>query len=97
VEAVLIGFVLFACVAAFVLTPLLRGPGGPEGEDPELADLEARREAKYREIRDAQLDHASGKLSEEDFKRQDAELRREAVEILRRLDEVKARRAPSDS
>ena len=90
----MVGIVLFACVAAFVLRPLMRPPGGPEGEDPELADLEARREAKYREIRDAQLDLAAGKLSQSDFDRQDAELRQEAVEILHRLDERKAERTP---
>jgi cytochrome c-type biogenesis protein CcmF len=47
--------------------------------DPEL---EALKEAKYREIRDAELDHAAGKLSDEDFALLDAELRKEAVEIL---------------
>lgn len=91
---IVFGIALLVCVATFVLRPLMRPPGGPEGEDPELADLEARREAKYREIRDAQLDLAAGKLSQEDFDRQDAELRREALEILHRLDEVKARRTP---
>ncbi|HEY7455912.1 MAG TPA: heme lyase CcmF/NrfE family subunit [Solirubrobacterales bacterium] len=45
-------------------------------------ELEALKEAKYREIRDAELDHAAGKLSDEDFALLDAELRREAVEIL---------------
>ncbi|HKZ13776.1 MAG TPA: hypothetical protein VJL81_08030, partial [Solirubrobacterales bacterium] len=40
------------------------------------------KEAKYREIRDAELDHASGKLSDEDHAILDAELRKEAVEIL---------------
>jgi cytochrome c-type biogenesis protein CcmF len=45
-------------------------------------EADARKEAKYREIRDAELDHASGKLSDEDFALIDAELRREAVEIL---------------
>jgi cytochrome c-type biogenesis protein CcmF len=45
-------------------------------------ELEAQKEAKYREIRDAELDHAAGKLSDEDFALLDAELRREAVEIL---------------
>jgi cytochrome c-type biogenesis protein CcmF len=43
---------------------------------------DARKEAKYREIRDAELDHAAGKLSDEDFAAVDAELRREALEIL---------------
>jgi len=45
-------------------------------------EADARKEAKYREIRDAELDHAVGKLSDEDFAAVDAELRREAVEIL---------------
>ena len=44
-------------------------------------ELEALKEAKYREIRDAELDHAAGKLSDEDFALLDAELRNEAVEI----------------
>jgi len=47
-------------------------------------ELEALKEAKYREIRDAELDHAAGKLSDEDFALLDAELRTEAVEILDR-------------
>lgn len=45
-------------------------------------EADARKEAKYREIRDAELDHAAGKLSDEDFAALDAELRREAIEIL---------------
>ncbi len=45
-------------------------------------EADALKEAKYREIRDAELDHAAGKLSDEDFALLDAELRKEAVEIL---------------
>lgn len=91
---VLYGAVLLALVAAFVLRPLLRREG-PEraGEDPVVADLEARKEAKYREIRDTQLDHASGKLSDDDFRGQDAQLRAEAVEILKSLDDARERAA----
>jgi cytochrome c-type biogenesis protein CcmF len=48
------------------------------------SELEALKEAKYREIRDAELDHAAGKLSDEDFALLNAELRNEAVEILGR-------------
>jgi len=47
-------------------------------------EADARKEAKYREIRDAELDHAAGKLSDDDFALLDAELRREALEILDR-------------
>ena len=49
---------------------------------PVRTEADALKEAKYREIRDAELDHAAGKLSDEDFALLDAELRREAVEIL---------------
>jgi cytochrome c-type biogenesis protein CcmF len=48
-------------------------------------EADALKEVKYREIRDAELDHASGKLSDEDFAVLDAELRKEAVEILDRV------------
>ena len=49
------------------------------------AELEAAREAKYREIRDTELDYRTGKLSQEDFAATDGALRAEAVEILDRL------------
>ncbi|HEX3172647.1 MAG TPA: heme lyase CcmF/NrfE family subunit [Solirubrobacterales bacterium] len=49
-------------------------------------ELDALKEAKYREIRDAELDHAAGKLSDADFALLDAELRSEAVAILDRAD-----------
>jgi cytochrome c-type biogenesis protein CcmF len=49
-----------------------------------VSELEALKEAKYREIRDAELDHAAGKLSDEDYALLDAELRTEAVAILDR-------------
>ena len=51
-------------------------------------DLEAAKEAKYREIRDAELDFRTGKLSEEDWRALDRELRAEAMELLRRLDDL---------
>jgi len=47
---------------------------------------DALKEAKYREIRDAELDHAAGKLSDEDYAILDAELRKEAVAILDRVE-----------
>jgi hypothetical protein len=59
----------------------------------ELADLEAARDAKYREIRDAELDLRTGKLSEEDFESIDGTLRSEAIEILRAIDDAKDRQA----
>jgi hypothetical protein len=67
----------------------------PEAEEvavkPKVADLEVAREAKYREIRDAELDHRTGKLSDEDFRLVDDALRAEAISILQALDRAQAR------
>jgi hypothetical protein len=74
-------------VVVFVTVPLRRAPrGGGEVEDSRLAELEARKEAKYREIRDAELDREAGKVSHEEWRRQDAQLRREAIGILKQID-----------
>ncbi len=55
-----------------------------------LDELEAAREAKYREIRDAELDFRTGKLSHDDYRAIDAELRAEAIEILDSLQALTA-------
>ena len=55
----------------------------------EEADLDAMREAKYREIRDLELDYRTGKVPEEDYRATDRALRGEAVDILRRLDRIR--------
>jgi flagellar biosynthesis/type III secretory pathway M-ring protein FliF/YscJ len=92
----LIVVLVVLAVAVFVSAPLRRR-GAEAAEDTpergELADLEAAKEAKYGEIRDAELDWRTGKLSEEDWKATDRALRAEAVELLRRLDEVRDRAA----
>lgn len=74
--------VVLAVVVLVVSAPLRRAAQDEETEDAERAELEAARDAKYREIRDAELDHAAGKLSDEDYAALDAELRDEALEIL---------------
>ena len=83
-------------VVAWFVTAPFRAPVGESGEDPRVADLEARKEAKYREIRDAQLDHEQGKLSDEDWRAADAELRAEAIEILKQLDAAQRRLERAD-
>jgi hypothetical protein len=79
--------VLAIAVGLFVAGPLRR-PAGPEPEDNHRAALEAAKEAKYREIRDAELDREMGKLSQDDWRAIDRELRAQAIEILRQLDEL---------
>jgi flagellar biosynthesis/type III secretory pathway M-ring protein FliF/YscJ len=87
--------VVVAVVVWFVSVPLRRTKEQSDAaseriEDPRVAELEARKEAKYREIKDAELDREQGKLSQADWSRQDAELRRDAIEILKELDETRA-------
>jgi len=99
----LIAVVIVVAVAAWVTVPLRRSAAEAAAdsrvEDPRVAELEARKQAKYREIRDTELDHAQGKLSDEEFARQDAELRQEAIEILKLADAATAepRRSDRDS
>ncbi len=84
-------------VAVWLVTGPLRQTGTPRAQERErraatvVEGLDAEREAKYREIRDAELDYRVGKLSEDDWRVQDRALRAEAVEILRQLDAARAR------
>lgn len=74
-------------VAAALAAPFLRpGGDGDAATDERLAELEARKEAKYREIRDAELDYRTGKLSAEDHRALDRALRQEAIGILEEID-----------
>jgi hypothetical protein len=84
-------FALFLLVVLVVAGPLRRGrvDAVDARDQSRRDDLEAAREAKYREIRDAELDHETGKLSDADWRALDRQLRAEAVDILRELDELK--------
>jgi hypothetical protein len=99
---VLLVILIVGVAAVFVTMPLWRDGSGPDAgegettEDPRRAELEARKEAKYREIRDAELDREQGKLSQEDWARLDAQLRREAIEILKELDGLAPPRRPAN-
>ena len=88
VLAPLIVIVLLGVVVWLVSGPLRNAPAVEEPESARREDLEAAKEAKYREIRDAELDYRTGKLSEEDWRALDRELRSEAMDLLRRLDEL---------
>jgi type II secretory pathway component PulM len=84
----LVIFVVLAIVVLVVSAPLRSRRSDEAAESAERADLEAARDAKYREIRDAELDYRTGKLSEADWRALDRSLRAEAVAILRALDDL---------
>ncbi len=87
--------VVLAAVVLLVSQPLRRigrAEADTQSATPsEVAELEAARDAKYREIRDAELDHQTGKLSDGDFAAIDQSLRAEAIGILRELDRARER------
>jgi len=90
--AAILTLVLLALVILLLTGPFRPGrhaDGGSEAAPDELVTLDAQREAKYREIRDAELDYATGKLSDVDFEAIDSGLRAEAVAILHELDAAK--------
>jgi hypothetical protein len=92
---VLLILVLLAVAVLVIGGPLLPGRQAAVdlAEETERADLEAARDAKYAEIRDAELDYRTGKLSEGDWRGLDRQLRAEAVEILHRLDDLEGEHA----
>jgi len=90
VVALLVVLAVIVAVVVVVSAPVRRrGDDGHDHGADDLAELEARKEAKYREIRDAEMDFGTGKLSEADHRALDRQLRAEAMEILRAIDEVR--------
>jgi hypothetical protein len=77
---------LLAAVIVIVSAPLRVARRAEDGSSVQRDELAAARAAKYREIRDAELDYRTGKLSREDYEAVDGALRAEAVEILNRLE-----------
>jgi hypothetical protein len=63
----------------------------------QMDDLEAARDAKYREIRDTELDYRTGKLSRQDYEAIDADLRAEALDILNRVESSRQPAAESST
>jgi hypothetical protein len=88
-----VALLILAALVAVVVAGPLRRPGTEERlEQGRLQELQAAKEAKYREIRDAELDREMGKLSREDWRAVDRELRGEAIDILRELDRLEGRK-----
>jgi hypothetical protein len=92
---VLLVVVVVSAAVLLIVAPLRLGHGDAKpavdtSPSAERADLEAAKEAKYREIRDAELDYRTGKLAREDWHRLDGALRADALDILRRIDSLES-------
>jgi hypothetical protein len=104
VFVLLVGVVLV--VSSPLRRPLLSGEDAAErvratreaaDQAAERIGLEAARDAKYRELRDAELDHQTGKLSDADYEAIDSTLRAEAMGLLRALDALEVPEDWADS
>lgn len=76
-------FVAAALLALYLLQPAMRR--GPAAEGDPRAALQAGRAAVLRALHDLDLDRATGKLSEEEYRLQRGALEAEAAAITRRL------------
>jgi type II secretory pathway component PulJ len=77
---------LLSLVALVVTAPLGRTAAAGAVTDDRIAELEAAKEAKYREIRDARLDFGLGKVSVADHEATERELQAQALAIVREIE-----------
>ncbi len=93
------GVILSVGVWFFVLEPLLNATSVEQEDEKHeqhvdvLEDLYARRDALYTAIKELEFDRRVGKISEEDFQRFSARLKREAADVLRQIEDVKQSQA----
>jgi len=78
---------LLCLVTLAVTAPLSRPAAAAAEADDRRAELEAAKDAKYREIRDARLDFRLGKVSAADHEATERELQSQALAILDELDD----------
>ena len=84
-----------AGVILFVMQPVLRGDWAAiESSDDEVTEVDARKQAALRGLRDAEYDYRSGKLDQTDYQILKSELARQALEAMQ--EEGAARTVASD-
>jgi len=100
--ALVLGVVLAAGAVLLVALPFLRDPtpvddrldAPTEADERQLALVEQRDQA-LAALKELEFDHRTGKITDEDYRRDVGPLRRTAAAALRRLDAEAARPAPS--
>jgi hypothetical protein len=100
--ALVLGVVLAAGAVVLVALPFLRDPtpaddrldAPTEADEEHLALVEARDQA-LSALKELEFDHRTGKITEEDYRRDIGPLRRDAAAALRRLDDADRGRGTS--
>lgn len=89
IGAILFSLAMILLVAAYVLKPLAGTErGGYSSPGRRLSALQAERDRVLDSIQEIDMDHAMGKVPEEDYQRQRQVLALEGAEILRKIDEL---------
>jgi hypothetical protein len=89
ITAILIGLVLLAAAVFYVSRPIAQ-PRHAEAAATLMATLDARRDAVYSQIRELDMDHATGKMNDEDYQPVRAELVAQAAALLEQIDGARA-------
>jgi hypothetical protein len=84
--AILIGLFILAAVAFYVSRPLVQSRRLAAAGGVDALSLEVQRESLYTQIKELDLDHATGKVNDEDYTRLRAELVAQAAAVLKQLD-----------
>jgi hypothetical protein len=85
ISAILIGLVLLAAVAFYVSRPIVQ-PRRDSVDSTTLETLDARRDAVYSQIRELDMDRATGKMNDEDYQPARADLVAQAATLLKQID-----------
>jgi hypothetical protein len=86
--SVLLGFALLLGVAVYVARPLIE-KRGLNAKDFSVADaLQAQRETVLTALRDLDFDHATGKITDDDYISQREHLRAQGVAVLKQLESL---------
>lgn len=93
IAAVLIGIALAVGCVLFVARPFLQDPEArrdrlqsPNAAERRRLDLAEQRDRALAALKELELDHRTGKVSDEDYRQLVGPLRRQAAEALRALD-----------
>ena len=92
---VLAGILVSLASFGLVLSPLLGRFGAPLTDGPDLVaqlrELYAFKDVTYETLRDLEFDYHAGKIGERDFQELSDRYKREAVTVVRRIDELEAK------
>jgi hypothetical protein len=85
IVAILIGLLIAVGIGWYVSRPLLQAKRLSSVDAPVLS-MEVQRDSLYLQIRELDLDHATGKINTEDYQRTRSDLVAQAADLLRQID-----------